>query len=64
MAQVAIRWLLQRPPVTSVIIGSKKIHQLGDNMGACGWKLTQEEVRIHDLRIIWERVAGNLHKRR
>ena len=44
LPQVAIRWVLQRPPVTSVIIGSKKMHQLEDNVGACGWKLSQEEV--------------------
>ena len=45
-AQVAIRWLLQTPPVTSVIFGTTKMHQLEDNMGAAGWKLTEEEVRF------------------
>ena len=44
--QVAIRWLLQTPPVTSVIIGATKVHQLEDNMGAVGWRLTEEEVRF------------------
>ena len=42
VAQVSIRWLLQTPPVTSVIVGATKIHQLEDNMGAAGWRLTQE----------------------
>ena len=37
--QVAIRWPLQTPPVTSVIIGATKVHQLEDNMGAVGWRL-------------------------
>ena len=46
VAQVAIRWLLQTPPVTSVIIGATKIHQLEENIGAVGWKLTKEEVRF------------------
>ena len=45
VAQVAIRWLLQSPPVTSVIVGTTKVHQLEDNMGAAGWRLTEEEVR-------------------
>ena len=45
VSQVAIRWLLQSPPVTSVIVGTTKVHQLEDNMGAAGWRLTDEEVR-------------------
>ena len=46
IAQVSIRWLLQTPPVTSVIVGATKIHQLEDNMGTVGWRLTQEEVSL------------------
>ena len=46
MSQVAIRWLLQSPPVTSVIVGTTKVHQLEDNMGAAGWRLTDEEVSL------------------
>ena len=44
--QVALRWLLQRPPVTSVITGTRTVHQLEDNMGAVGWRLSEEEVSI------------------
>ena len=44
--QVALRWLLQRPAVSSVIVGAKKLSQLDDNMGAVGWSLTDEEVII------------------
>ena len=44
VSQVAIRWLLQSPPVTSVIVGTTKVHQLEDNMGAAGWRLTDQEV--------------------
>ena len=44
-AQVAIRWLLQKHIVSSVIIGATTPEQLKDNMGAgAGWKLTKEEV--------------------
>ena len=50
VAQVAIRWLLQTPPVTSVLIGATKIHQLEENIGAVGWKLTEEEVRFVKLK--------------
>ncbi|XP_025113690.1 uncharacterized protein LOC112575844 isoform X3 [Pomacea canaliculata] len=45
VAQVALRWLLQKPVVSSVIIGVTKMEQLDDNMAAAnGWKLTDEEM--------------------
>ena len=45
MAQVSLRWLLQKPNVSSVIIGPRTMEQLEDNLGAGkGWKLTDEEV--------------------
>lgn len=56
MAQVALRWLLQKPVVSSVIIGVTKMEQLDDNMAAAnGWKLTDEEVFSPAIRInvIW-----------
>ena len=43
-AQVAINWLLQRPGVTSPIIGARTMQQLEDNLGATGWKLSPEQV--------------------
>ncbi|XP_021360064.1 uncharacterized protein LOC110454718 isoform X1 [Mizuhopecten yessoensis] len=43
--QVALRWLLQKNVVSSVIIGVTSIKQLEDNMGAgTGWTLTTEEM--------------------
>jgi aryl-alcohol dehydrogenase-like predicted oxidoreductase len=44
-AQVALRWLLQRPGVTAPIIGARTLAQLDDNLGASGWSLddTQTE---------------------
>ncbi|RUS83237.1 hypothetical protein EGW08_009001 [Elysia chlorotica] len=45
VAQVAIRWLLQKDVVSSVIIGATSIAQLNDNMGAAnGWSLSQAEM--------------------
>jgi len=38
-AQVALRWLLQRPEVTAPIIGARTFDQLKDNLGAAGWIL-------------------------
>jgi aryl-alcohol dehydrogenase-like predicted oxidoreductase len=41
-AQVALRWLLQRPGVTSPIIGSRKAEHLETNLGASGWTLPEQ----------------------
>ncbi|KAI8483655.1 hypothetical protein Bbelb_385930 [Branchiostoma belcheri] len=44
VAQVSLRWLLQKDVVSSVIIGAKTLQQLEDNMGAAaGWELTQQQ---------------------
>ncbi|CAL1538330.1 unnamed protein product, partial [Lymnaea stagnalis] len=46
--QVAIRWLLQRDVVSSVILGARTLPQLEDNLGAGnGWSLTKQEVSKH-----------------
>jgi aryl-alcohol dehydrogenase-like predicted oxidoreductase len=34
MSQVALAWLVERPGVTSVILGARTSEQLGDNLGA------------------------------
>ncbi len=46
--QVALNWLLQRPTVSSVIIGARNEEQLRQNLGAVGWDLTAEQVRRLD----------------
>ena len=42
--QIALNWLLQRPTVSTVIIGARNEEQLRQNLGAVGWKLTPEQV--------------------
>ncbi|RKP55852.1 aldo/keto reductase [Pararobbsia silviterrae] len=42
--QIALNWLLQRPTVSSVIIGARDEAQLRQNLGAVGWNLTPEQV--------------------
>ena len=44
VAQVAINWLLQRPTVSSVILGARNEEQLRDNLGAAGWTLSAEQI--------------------
>jgi len=46
--QVAINWLLQRPTVSSVIIGARNEEQLRQNLAAVGWNLTPEQVAALD----------------
>ncbi|MBW6435682.1 aldo/keto reductase [Actinoplanes hulinensis] len=43
-AQVALRWLLQRPGVTAPIVGARTAEQLGDNLGATGWALDDKQL--------------------
>jgi aryl-alcohol dehydrogenase-like predicted oxidoreductase len=42
--QVALNWLMQRPTVSSIIIGARNEEQLRANLGAFGWNLTPEQV--------------------
>lgn len=44
-AQVALRWLIQRPGVTAPIIGARTIGQLESNLGAANWSLSDEHMR-------------------
>jgi aryl-alcohol dehydrogenase-like predicted oxidoreductase len=42
--QVAINWLLQRPTVSTVLIGARNEQQLRQNLDAVGWNLTPDQV--------------------
>jgi len=42
--QIALNWLLQRPTVSSVLIGARNEQQLRDNLGATGWTLDAAQV--------------------
>jgi aryl-alcohol dehydrogenase-like predicted oxidoreductase len=48
VAQIALNWLLQRPTVSSVIIGARNEEQLRQNLGAAGWNLTAEQISALD----------------
>lgn len=43
-AQVSLRWLLQRQGVTAPIVGARTVNHLRDNLGACGWTLTEAQL--------------------
>lgn len=43
-AQVALRWLMQRPGVTAPILGPRTLDQLNDSLGVVSWRLTAEQM--------------------
>jgi aryl-alcohol dehydrogenase-like predicted oxidoreductase len=47
-ARISLAWLLAKPVVTSIIIGAKRLDQLGDNLAAVELKLTEEEIKRLD----------------
>lgn len=44
ITQVALNWLLQRPTVSSVIVGARNEDQLKQNLGAVGWNLNKDQI--------------------
>lgn len=46
--QIALNWLLQRPTVSTVLIGARNEAQLRDNLGAVGWSLDAEQMQALD----------------
>lgn len=48
VAQVSLNWLLQRPTVSSIIIGARNEEQLKQNLAAVGWTLTTDQVKRLD----------------
>jgi aryl-alcohol dehydrogenase-like predicted oxidoreductase len=45
VARAALAWVVQRPGITSTIIGARTIEQLEDNLGALAVKLTAEQIK-------------------
>jgi aryl-alcohol dehydrogenase-like predicted oxidoreductase len=48
VAQIALNWLLQRPTVSTIIVGARNEEQLRQNLGAVGWNLSREQVASLD----------------
>lgn len=48
MAQIALGWLVDRPTVTSVILGARTVEQLTTNLGAADLHLTDDETAALD----------------
>jgi len=48
MAQVSLRWMMQKPYVTAPIIGVRTVEQLHENVGSAFINLTDEEMKALD----------------
>ncbi|MEQ8176950.1 MAG: aldo/keto reductase [Amphiplicatus sp.] len=42
--QVALNWLLQRPTISTLVVGARNEEQLKENLGAVGWSLSAEQM--------------------
>jgi aryl-alcohol dehydrogenase-like predicted oxidoreductase len=49
IAQCALNWLLQRPTVSTVLIGARNESQLRENLGSVDWNLTTDQVARLDV---------------
>jgi len=47
-AQIALRWLLQKPGVTCPIVGARTLEQLEDNLGAAFFSLSDTHMSLLD----------------
>jgi aryl-alcohol dehydrogenase-like predicted oxidoreductase len=62
-AQIALNWLLQRPTVSSLVVGARTEQQLKENLQATGWKLEAELLRRLDAVSETEPVYPYWHQR-
>ncbi len=62
-AQVAIRWVLEQPLISSVIIGARSAVQVKDNLNAGSWKLPPEvNARLCEVSTLPDRYPKNFEK--
>lgn len=48
ISQVALNWLLRKPTISNIVVGARNEEQLKQNLGALGWRLSNEEVALLD----------------
>ena len=62
-AQVALRWVLEQPAISSVIVGARTLSQLEDNLKASGWHIETEALRrLNDISRLRERYPKSMEK--
>jgi aryl-alcohol dehydrogenase-like predicted oxidoreductase len=48
MAQAALNYLINKPAVSTLVLGARNKEQLKDNLGALDWKLEPDELELLD----------------
>jgi aryl-alcohol dehydrogenase-like predicted oxidoreductase len=62
-AQVALRWVLDQPAVTSAIVGARIVDHLRDNFKAYGWKLPDgARKRLNEVSHLPDRYPESMEK--
>jgi aryl-alcohol dehydrogenase-like predicted oxidoreductase len=64
VSQVALRWVLQRPTVSTVIMGARNEAQLRDNLGAAEFALSAEQMKRLDAASARPPIYPYWHQRR
>ena len=69
MSQVALRWVLDQPGITSVIVGATSSDQLRNNLGCTGWTIPSDPLaRLNEVSRLPPRfphsMEQNMHQRR
>lgn len=62
--QIAINWLLQRPTVSTVLIGARNEQQFVENLGAIGWSLTPDQMTRLDAASAVTPIYPHWHQRK
>jgi len=61
--QVALRWVLEQPMITSSIVGPRTVAQLEKNLGAVGWEMDKNALqRLNAISDLPERYPQNFEK--
>src|SRR5450432_128198 len=63
VAQVALNWLLQRPTISSIVIGARNEEQLKQNLGAVGWNLSVDQIKRLDAASFKDPIYPYWHQR-
>jgi aryl-alcohol dehydrogenase-like predicted oxidoreductase len=62
-AQVALRWVLAQPAITSVLVGARTIEQLRDNLQASAWRFGDEALkRLNEVSSLPDRYPKAMEK--
>lgn len=48
IAQISLNWLLQRPTISSLVVGARTEAQLKENLAATGWTLSVDQIKKLD----------------